>query len=63
MGYNQDGRTPGTTQPSTPAQTELIKATYEKSGLDMRFSKVRIQAHLWNEDVNLFTLGYRRTIS
>ena len=34
-GSNQDGRTPGITQPSTEAQARLIKNTYEKAGLEM----------------------------
>ncbi|KAI1484808.1 thiolase-like protein [Biscogniauxia mediterranea] len=32
---NEDGRTPGTTQPSSLAQERLIRATYEKDGLSM----------------------------
>lgn len=32
-GSNQDGRTPGITQPSKEAQAVLIKETYEKAGL------------------------------
>ena len=41
---NQDGHTPGITQPSTQAQENLIKETYVKSGLDM--SKTRyVEAH------------------
>ena len=33
-GSNQDGRTPGITQPSREAQETLIKDTYAKAGLD-----------------------------
>ncbi|KAF1951581.1 ketoacyl-synt-domain-containing protein [Byssothecium circinans] len=33
-GSNQDGRTPGITQPSKENQAKLIRATYEKAGLD-----------------------------
>ena len=32
---NQDGRTPGITQPSKKSQQELIKHTYRKAGLDL----------------------------
>ncbi|KAE8858793.1 hypothetical protein PTNB73_08273 [Pyrenophora teres f. teres] len=32
---NQDGRTPGITQPSGDAQALLIRETYEKAGLDL----------------------------
>lgn len=34
-GTNQDGRTPGITQPSKDMQMELIKETYRKANLDM----------------------------
>lgn len=34
-GTNQDGRTPGITQPSSEAQEALIRETYQKAGLDM----------------------------
>lgn len=33
-GSNQDGRTPGITQPSMESQEALILATYEKAGLN-----------------------------
>ncbi len=33
-GSNQDGRTPGITQPSRDAQEALIRRTYEKAGLN-----------------------------
>ena len=33
-GSNQDGHTPGITQPRKDAQALLIKETYEKAGLD-----------------------------
>jgi acyl transferase domain-containing protein len=33
-GCNQDGHTPGITQPSKENQAKLIRATYEKAGLD-----------------------------
>src|SRR5712664_3281673 len=32
---NQDGRSPGITQPTKKAQLDLIRHTYEKIGLDM----------------------------
>jgi acyl transferase domain-containing protein len=32
-GSNQDGRTPGITQPSTQSQEDLIRETYKRSGL------------------------------
>lgn len=34
-GVNADGKTPSITQPSSLAQAELIKDTYEAAGLDM----------------------------
>ncbi|KAF2706215.1 ketoacyl-synt-domain-containing protein [Pleomassaria siparia CBS 279.74] len=33
-GSNQDGHTPGITQPSKESQAKLIRSTYEKAGLD-----------------------------
>lgn len=43
-GVNQDGRTPGITQPSCKAQEALIQETYKAGGLDM--SKTRyFEAH------------------
>ena len=41
---NQDGRTPGITQPSRDAQESLIKSTYEKAGLDPRATRY-FEAH------------------
>jgi acyl transferase domain-containing protein len=38
-GVNQDGRTPGITQPSSDAQKDLIRATYRRAGLDMRSTR------------------------
>ncbi|EKG11539.1 Beta-ketoacyl synthase [Macrophomina phaseolina MS6] len=35
-GFNQDGRTKGITMPSPIAQAELIRATYQRAGLDLR---------------------------
>jgi acyl transferase domain-containing protein len=34
-GTNQDGHTPGITQPNKDMQAELIKETYRKANLDM----------------------------
>ncbi|KAH8897379.1 amino acid adenylation domain-containing protein [Thozetella sp. PMI_491] len=35
VGSNQDGRTPGLTMPSPSAQASLIRACYERAGLDL----------------------------
>ena len=35
VGANQDGRTPGITQPNCSAQEALIRETYTKNGLDI----------------------------
>lgn len=43
-GSNQDGRTPGITQPSSEAQERLIKETYEKAGLSLQPTRY-IEAH------------------
>lgn len=43
-GSNQDGRTPGMTQPSRTAQETLIRETYEKAGLDPQFTRF-FEAH------------------
>ena len=43
-GANQDGRTPGVTQPNGEAQEELIQNTYHKAGLDMRHTRY-FEAH------------------
>ncbi|KAL8658296.1 MAG: hypothetical protein Q9226_001112 [Calogaya cf. arnoldii] len=43
-GSNQDGHTPGITQPSTDAQLRLIRRTYEKAGLDMGPTRY-VEAH------------------
>ncbi|KAL8902861.1 MAG: hypothetical protein Q9207_004326 [Kuettlingeria erythrocarpa] len=43
-GSNQDGHTPGITQPSTEAQLRLIRRTYEKAGLDMGPTRY-VEAH------------------
>ena len=43
-GSNQDGRTPGITQPNKNAQELLIRETYEKAGLDMHTTQY-VEAH------------------
>ena len=43
-GSNQDGRTPGITQPSQDAQEDLINDTYTKAGLDMQTTRY-VEAH------------------
>lgn len=41
---NEDGRTPGITQPSRAAQEQLIRETYQKSGLSMAHTRF-FEAH------------------
>ena len=43
-GSNQDGRTPGITQPSTESQLRLIRETYENAGLAMEPTRY-VEAH------------------
>ncbi len=43
-GSNQDGRTPGITQPNNKAQARLIRDTYRKAGLTMRHTRF-FEAH------------------
>ncbi|KAM0794237.1 reducing type I polyketide synthase [Usnea florida] len=43
-GSNQDGRTPGITQPDQNAQETLIRETYQKAGLDLSFTRY-VEAH------------------
>jgi acyl transferase domain-containing protein len=43
-GTNQDGRTPGITQPSGTAQERLTRETYAKAGLDMNLTRY-FEAH------------------
>lgn len=38
-GCNQDGHTPGITQPSSAAQESLIRETYRKGGLSMAVTR------------------------
>ncbi|KAK3299484.1 BcPKS5, polyketide synthase [Chaetomium fimeti] len=42
-GVNQDGRTPGLTMPNNVAQTDLIRDTYERAGLNLQDPKDRPQ--------------------
>ena len=61
-GSNQDGRTPGITQPSLASQQRLIKETYEKAALDMSITRF-VEAHgtgtLVNMPLSLPTLALR----
>lgn len=43
-GSNEDGRTPGITQPSRTAQERLIRETYQKAGLSMAHTRF-FEAH------------------
>lgn len=43
-GSNQDGHTPGVTQPSRDLQARLIKETYDKAGLDLNETRF-FEAH------------------
>ncbi|KAF2752844.1 hypothetical protein EJ05DRAFT_234979 [Pseudovirgaria hyperparasitica] len=43
-GSNQDGRTPGITQPSSTAQAELIRRTYRNAGLSLKHTRY-FEAH------------------
>ncbi len=43
-GSNEDGKTPGITQPSREAQEELIRETYRKAGLTMMHTRF-FEAH------------------
>ncbi|KAJ8116684.1 hypothetical protein OPT61_g1936 [Boeremia exigua] len=43
-GTNQDGRTPGLTQPSATAQEQLIRSVYAKAGLDFALTRY-VEAH------------------
>ncbi|KAI0383339.1 putative polyketide synthase [Hypomontagnella monticulosa] len=43
-GSNEDGRTPGITQPSRQAQESLIRETYGKAGLSMKYTRF-FEAH------------------
>jgi acyl transferase domain-containing protein len=43
-GTNQDGRTPGLTQPSGSSQERLIRSVYAKAGLDIALTRY-VEAH------------------
>jgi acyl transferase domain-containing protein len=43
-GSNQDGHTPGITQPSQGSQAALIKSTYERAGLSLEDTRY-FEAH------------------
>lgn len=43
-GSNQDGRTPGLTQPSSASQERLIRRVYQKAGLDPGLTRY-VEAH------------------
>ncbi|KAI1126734.1 fatty acid synthase S-acetyltransferase [Nemania abortiva] len=43
-GTNQDGRTPGLTNPSGDAQEQLIRSVYRKAGLDFQYTRY-VEAH------------------
>lgn len=43
-GSNQDGYTPGITQPNGDSQETLIRETYERAGLDMKSTRF-FEAH------------------
>jgi acyl transferase domain-containing protein len=43
-GTNQDGRTPGITQPDANSQADLIRETYMRAGLSMRHTRL-FEAH------------------
>ena len=44
-GVNQDGQTPGITQPSSKAQEVLIRETYNRAGLHLKTTRL-FQAHI-----------------
>lgn len=43
-GSNQDGKTPGLTQPSVASQEALIREVYQKRGLDLKSTRY-VEAH------------------
>jgi hypothetical protein len=51
-GTNQDGKTPGLTQPSAEAQTALIREVYSKAGLDLARTRY-IQAPEQQSEIRL----------
>lgn len=56
-GVNQDGRTAGLTMPSNAAQTDLIRATYARAGLDINDPKDRPQFFHAHGTVSFHVLG------
>ncbi len=54
-GSNQDGHTPGITQPSEQAQLRLIRETYEKAGLKRELTRY-VEAHGTGTQVGLFPI-------
>ena len=63
-GSNQDGRTPGITQPNELSQSALIKETYEKAGLDFNTTRY-FEAHgkFPATELHYYTYGYRNGYS
>lgn len=57
-GSNQDGRTPGITQPSEEAQLRLIKETYDKAGLKRELTRY-VEAHGTGTQVSLYSFQGR----
>lgn len=43
-GSNQDGHTPGITQPSVSAQEELIRSVYREADIDLNLTRY-VEAH------------------
>lgn len=52
-GSNQDGHTPGITQPSAESQLRLIRQTYDKAGLKMEPTRY-VEAHGTGTAVSAF---------
>lgn len=51
-GSNQDGWTPGITQPSTNSQADLIRDTYAKAGLNLNLTRY-FEAHGLSESISI----------
>ena len=60
-GSNQDGRTPGITQPSEAAQELLIRQTYQKAKLDMGLTGY-VEAHGTGTMVSRFVSNLPRLV-
>ena len=56
---NQDGHTPGITQPSAKSQLRLIKETYETNGLEMELTRY-VEAHGTGTPVSHFFSNFDR---